>query len=115
MTYLDTHAAIWLLKGSADISKRARQVIEADDELLISPIVLLELENLYEIGRLTMAPNDVISDLDAAIGLRICDYPFLLVVKQAMRERWTRDPFDRIIVGHARSRGAQLITSDTRI
>jgi PIN domain nuclease of toxin-antitoxin system len=115
MTYLDTHAVIWLLKGSTGLSRRARQIVETDDELLISPIVLLELENLYEIGRLTSAPEDIFSDMGAAIGLRVCDYPFSVVVNHAMRERWTRDPFDRIIVGQARSRRAALVTNDGRI
>ena len=52
MTYLDTHALIWLNPGeAAGLSDRARRAIDADDELLLSPMVLLELENLHEIRR----------------------------------------------------------------
>ena len=48
-------------------------------------------------------------------GIRVCNYPFGLVMDQALREKWTRDPFDRIIVAHARARKAPLITSDRNI
>ncbi len=112
MTYLDTHVAIWLLKGPHDLPKRVQQTIEAEDDLRISPIVLLDLQNLHEIGRLTDPPEDLIAELAAAIGLRVCDFPFALVIRQAMRETWTRDPFDRVIVAHARARNAPLISFD---
>jgi PIN domain nuclease of toxin-antitoxin system len=115
MTYLDTHVAIWLLKGPGDLPKRTQSIIERDDELLISPIVLLELQNLHEIRRLTDSPEQLVAELSATIGLRVCDYPFAVVVRQALRENWTRDPFDRVIVAHARSRRATLITYDALI
>ena len=48
---MDTHAAIRLRSGAVDwISEEYRSVV-ADSELLISPIVLLEISYLHEIGR----------------------------------------------------------------
>ena len=32
-------------------------------------------------------------------GLRVCDLPFRDVVAEALKEAWSRDPFDRLIVG----------------
>jgi PIN domain nuclease of toxin-antitoxin system len=115
MTYFDTHVAIWLLTGARDLPKRSQKIIEADDDLLISPMVLLDLQNLHEIGRLKETPHGVLRDLNAAIGLRVCDYPFSLVIEQAIKESWTRDPFDRMIVAHARAQGAALISFDELI
>ena len=115
MTYLDTHVAVWLLKGARDLPQRAQCRIETDDEILISPMVLLDIQNLYEIGRLKAAPEEIFDILSATIGLRVCSHPFGLVVDQALREKWTRDPFDRIIVAHARCRGAVLLTKDEEI
>ena len=116
MTYLDTHALIWLNPGeAAGLSGRARRAIDADDELLLSPMVLLELENLHEIRRFRFSAADWMANIGAHFGIRICSYPFGLVMDQALREKWTRDPFDRIIVAHARARKAPLITSDQEI
>lgn len=33
----------------------------------------------------------------------------------ALKESWTRDPFDRLIVANAKAAGAPLITKDERI
>jgi PIN domain nuclease of toxin-antitoxin system len=116
VTYLDTHSAIWLRKGDrSSLSKRAAHRVDAEEELLISPIILLELEQLYEIGRLKVSADQLVADLANYAGVRICTYPFGLVMDQALREKWTRDPFDRIIVAHARAREAALVTSDEKI
>ena len=116
MTYLDTHSAIWLRKGDrSSLSKAAARCVDAEDELLMSPITLLEVEQLFEIGRLKVSADQLVADLAAYAGVRLCTYPFGLVMDQALREKWTRDPFDRIIVAHARARKAPLITSDRAI
>jgi PIN domain nuclease of toxin-antitoxin system len=116
VTYLDTNVAIWLRRGDKHgLPKRAQQAIEADDELLISPMVLLEFQLLHEIGRLKKTAEEVADELSALIGVRVCTYPFGLVTKYALREKWTRDPFDRIIVAHAHSRNARLVTHDEEI
>jgi PIN domain nuclease of toxin-antitoxin system len=50
--YLDTHVLVWLFSGDMDnFSPKAIDLIE-NRELLVSPMVLLELEYLHEIGRL---------------------------------------------------------------
>jgi PIN domain nuclease of toxin-antitoxin system len=114
--YLDTHALIWLNPGeAAHLSRRANRAIESDDELLVSPMVLLELENLHEIGRFRYSPEDWMASVGAHFGIRVCSFPFGLVIDMARREKWTRDPFDRIIVGHARARNASLITNDDQM
>jgi PIN domain nuclease of toxin-antitoxin system len=115
VTYLDTHVAVWLLKGARELPQRAQLRLESDDEIVISPMVLLDLQNLHEIGRLKLPPDKVFDILAATIGLRVCTHPFGLVVDQALREMWTRDPFDRIIVAQARCRGGVLLTKDEQI
>jgi PIN domain nuclease of toxin-antitoxin system len=114
--YLDTHALIWLNPGeAAGLTDSARRAIDTDDELYLSPMVLLELENLHEIRRFRYTAEDWMANIGAYFGIRVCTYPFGLVMNQALREKWTRDPFDRIIVAHARARKAPLITSDRNI
>ena len=116
MTYLDTNA---LIRMNPDeelaLPRRARQAVENEDELLISPMVLLELENLHEIRRFRWSATEWLERAGALLGVRVCNYPFGLVIGQAIHERWTRDPFDRIIVAHARARKAALVTKDENI
>jgi PIN domain nuclease of toxin-antitoxin system len=116
MTYLDTNAVFALDRKEADIfSRRAQAAIDREDDLRISPMVLLELEYLHEIKRIKGSAAAIVNDLQAEIGLRVCDSPFPLVVHKALAERWTRDPFDRMIVAHARLYSAPLITLDRNI
>ena len=84
--------------------------------MLVSPMVLVELEYLHEIGRLTLPAKDILRKLEHEIGLRLCDRSFAEVARAALDEKWTRDAFDRIIVAQARLNGlAPLISSDESI
>ena len=67
MIYLDTHVVIWLYADLVErFSPRARALINQND-LLISPIVRLEMQYLYEIGRITVDSETILSDLKQSI------------------------------------------------
>ena len=108
--------AVWLNEANlAKLSPRAASLIQAAD-VRISPMAVVELEYLFEIGRIIVKPQEILVKLGAEIGLIVCDHPFPAIAEMALGETWTRDPFDRIIVAHARSNGgAPLITKDERI
>ena len=113
MTYLDTHAVAALYQGDlSPFSSAALRVIDEEDDLRISPMVLLELEYLHEIKRIKAPARRIVDSLAAEIGLKICDAPFADVVRKALEERWTCDPFDRLILAQARLHGARLVTKD---
>jgi PIN domain nuclease of toxin-antitoxin system len=114
--YLDANAVIALDRKEMDrFSRRAEKALEVQDDIRVSPIVILELEFLREIKRVKKAAEIIIDELAAEIGLRVCDTPFHLVIRKAVEERWTRDPFDRLIVAQARVHSAPLLTLDTVI
>jgi PIN domain nuclease of toxin-antitoxin system len=113
--YLDTHVVLWLYEGLLKkLTKAGRDSIEAND-LLISPIVRLELQYLYEIKRSTQRAGNILSELGAQIGLTVCDLPFDQVVRRASELTWTRDPFDRLIVAQAMGKNFRLLTKDAGI
>jgi PIN domain nuclease of toxin-antitoxin system len=115
IAYLDTHAASWLAHGPRRMGRDAIRLIQRA-ELLISPMVLIELEYLREIGRLKLPGKDVLLKLQQELGVRLCDLPFADVARAALDEKWTRDPFDRVIVAQAKVNGlAPLISSDEQI
>lgn len=115
MTYLDTHVLVWLSVGAlGELSRAAREAIDGE-ELVASPAALLELEFLHEIGRLRVGASRVVAALAEDVGLRVCDLPFRTVVQYALKETWGRDPFDRLIVAHAKAHDAPLVTKDEKI
>ena len=110
MIYLDTHIVVWLYAGEVDkLSRRAKALLNEND-ILISPIVRLELQYLAEINRITVHAPEILKDLSSTIGLKICDQDFDAVITRAMDMNWTRDPFDRIIAAHASAKNSFLVT-----
>jgi PIN domain nuclease of toxin-antitoxin system len=110
--HLDTHLVVWLYAGTVDlIPQRVRTVID-ESVLRISPIVGLEVQYLYETGRITVPSDTILEDLDLRIGLRFDRLSFARVIRQSLLEKWTRDPFDRLIVSHAKIRQVPLLTKD---
>ena len=87
----------------------------AKEDLVISPMVILELQYLFEIGRVVGKGSIVIRDLAERIGLNVCTLPFERVIEHAVKQTWTRDPFDRIIVAQASIYSSRLITKDDLI
>jgi PIN domain nuclease of toxin-antitoxin system len=115
LTYLDTHVAAWLYEGRVDLlSPSAVEVLERDD-LRVSPMVVLEFEFLREVGRFRDAGAEVVHALEAQLGLEVCDLDFRRVIDAALELQWTRDPFDRVIVGHALAAQGRLLTRDETI
>jgi PIN domain nuclease of toxin-antitoxin system len=112
---LDTHIAVALFQGkTAGLSKRALIAIDRGS-LLLSPIVLLELEMLYEIGRIRLGANSISQHLQRELDIRVSQDRLSEIVPHAIRFGFTRDPFDRMIVAHAAFNGTQLITQDALI
>jgi len=116
ISYLDTNVAIFLHSGNiARLTQRATEQIESSD-LLVSAMVMLELEMLYEKGTINYTAAQILSDLNQQIGLSVCQFPMAAVMSSALRLKWTREPGDRIIVANAIANNeAPLVTSDRRI
>jgi PIN domain nuclease of toxin-antitoxin system len=115
-TYLDTNVVIFLHCGnSVRLSPRAIEQIESAD-LLISAMVMLELEMLYEKGAVKNPASQILSDLNQQIGVAVCQLPMAVIINSALQVKWTREPGDRLIVANAIANNeAPLVTSDRRI
>lgn len=113
--YVDTHVVAWLYAGRVNLlSEAARRRIDGDD-VLVSPMVALELEYLYECGKVHTPAAPVLEALGNDLGLRQCALSFARVVATAREMTWTRDPFDRLITAHAAAAGAVLVTKDREV
>ena len=114
--YLDTHIAVFLHDGKVELfTKAAKREIEASD-LLISPMVLFKLEYLYKRKKINIPAKQMYNTIHTDFGVTICRLAFAKIVEEAIGLEWTNDPFDRLIVGHAKAnRESALITRDREI
>lgn len=109
---LDTHVLVWLFTGEMERFTEAGLKDLETSELVVSPIVQLELSYLHEIGRLRIGGADIISDLNSRLRLVHSDQSMISVVHAAAGLTWTRDPFDRLIVADALAANTALLTKD---
>ena len=113
--YLDTHVVIWLYEGNLKLlSQKAAYKIEQAD-LLISPMVKLELQYLYEVGRKNHDASTVLNGLQNIIDLSVDTRKYRKIVDHSLGLDWTRDPFDRLIAAQAEVMKTLLLTKDTRL
>ena len=112
LIHLDTHVLVWLYQGRLDLFPPAARDRLEEHDLAVSPMAVLELQYLHEIGRLVPMADAVVEELGRTVGLATCDRPFPAVARRALTLRWTRDPFDRLIVAQATVAGVPLLTRD---
>lgn len=115
MIHLDTHVVVWLYQGAAERFPASVRATLDTEPLAISPIVLLEMAYLQEIGRIRASAGEIFAYLHEAIGLDQDPTSFSAVVARSLGQTWTRDPFDRIIVAQSIAAGVGLLTRDEEI
>jgi PIN domain nuclease of toxin-antitoxin system len=112
IVYLDTHVVVWLYAGLLEkITDAAKQAID-ESNLFISQMVRLELQYLYEIGRIKVRPDTIINSLSKSIGLKVSDFEFNQIIEEALKLKWTRDVFDRLLVAEAKALKRDFISAD---
>ena len=112
LVYCDTHVVVGLYDDKLPLFGRHAIRLLEDGQLLMSPVVILELEYLYEIGKIKTDARRIFGKLEEIIGLKICNQDFIKVVEESLKQSWTRDPFDRLIVAQAAVTKSPLITKD---
>lgn len=111
LTHLDTHVLAWLYAAPERLSDDARDAVN-EGELAASPMAILELTYLREVGRLRVDGPTIFSSLREQLGLRAGEASFGEVIAAAHEQSWTRDPFDRLIAAQAITERAVLVTKD---
>ena len=115
LAYLDTHILVWLYAGLTEkLTERAKETIEKSD-LLVSQFSRLEIQYLYEIGRITAQPAIILKSLAGSINLKTGDCQIDKLINEALNIGWTRDLFDRLLISEVKITGSQLVTADKKI
>lgn len=107
---LDTHFLIWILTGA----ERIGEYPWLDDQRPwgISPVSLLELQYLSEIGRIELDAAGLVEALQLDGRFVLDEPPLVPLIQRALPLAWTRDPFDRLLAAHSAARRIPLCTVD---
>ncbi|OZI47863.1 VapC toxin family PIN domain ribonuclease [Bordetella genomosp. 5] len=121
MIALDTHVLVWWAAGDEQLSRAAREAIEAelhDGEILVSAISAWEIAMLAKTGRLALT-------MDAQAWLdTVAEVPAIRFVPVDVRTsvhsvdlpgEFHKDPADRLIVAVARHHSVPLVSADMKI
>jgi PIN domain nuclease of toxin-antitoxin system len=112
-TILDTHFLIWLTLRSRRLSEFPW--LEHYRPWGISPISLLEIQYLAEIGRIEVRNPEFTEQILTDERFIVDEIPLLSLIRHALDLTWTRDPFDRLLTAHSASRRIPLCTTDRLI
>lgn len=111
MIHLDTHVAVWLRANDRRRLKPVRALLD-EGPLRISPFVVLELQALFEIGRLRETGRWIADRLAEDHGIEVFTEHLGAATQRALDMSFTRDPYDRLIAAHALAANATLLTVD---
>ncbi len=111
MLLLDTQVVLWVASGSPRLGGHARTLIEKSTHVFVSATTVLELTIKSMLGKIDL-PADFIESLadqgfqrlpiDHADAAGVARFPDLV----------RHDPFDRLLLSQARTKGLDLITAD---
>jgi PIN domain nuclease of toxin-antitoxin system len=101
---LDTHAFLWFIMGSPNLSANARSLIEdVANEKFLSVASLWETAIKLSIGRLALsAPFDVLIPQQLSLnGIELLNIKIDHTAIVALLPLHHRDPFDRLLIAQA--------------
>ena len=118
---LDTHALVWWVTGDAELSKKAKTVIEREldsGEIIVSAISAWEITMLVAKGRLILS-MDVSSWLATVAEIeRVKFLPVDMEIANksvVLPGEFHKDPADRMIVATSRKLAVPVVTQDEKI
>jgi len=111
---IDSHALIWAVDEPERLASQAREVIgDSTNEILFSSGSIWELAIKVGLSKLILSlPFDTWMR-QAVTDLRLTILPITICADvQSKLDNHHRDPFDRLLVAHARVWGVPIISSD---
>ena len=112
---LDTHAFLWFVMGSANLSGKARALIEdPSNDSLLSMASLWEMAIKVSLGKLTLsAPfDDLIPEQLIKNGIESLNIKIAHVSLLATLPFHHRDPFDRMLIAQAITEKMPVVSID---
>lgn len=110
---LDTHFLLWTLLGSGRLE--AFPWLDRYRPWGISPVSLLEIQYLAEAGRLEASNPELSERISEDPRFVVDEVPLVPLIRRALEQGWTRDPFDRLLAAHSAARRIPFATVDRTI
>lgn len=115
---LDSHTLLWVLYGPSMLPRSLADLLRnPETHLFISEASIWELADKAGKGRLPLAENSVpklINDIQA-LGTTLLPIELADIVASVTLPPHHGDPFDRMFIAQALSRGLTLVTKDAEI
>ena len=115
---LDTHAFLWYVEDSPNLSSAAREAISVSPGISISIASIWELALKHAIGKIGFPDgsfDDFISRHLTLTGANLLDVSLAHVSAVAALPLHHRDPFDRMLAAQAMAEGLTLVTRDPHL
>jgi PIN domain nuclease of toxin-antitoxin system len=115
---LDTHVWIWWVDDHPRLKPSVRELIDAEADIRISAISLLEIATAVSVNRLSLRPSarQWLQVAQRAQQIHIEPLTDVLCLDSVnLPGTFHRDPADRLIVALARSLNTRLVTADGKI
>ncbi len=116
MHLIDTHALLWYLRDSSELSEKAHEIIDNEEQIFTSIASLWEIAIKHSIGKLDLELS--ITQIEELCKQK--DISILPIASKHLDElkklpNHHNDPFDRLIICQARTENLTIITRDTII
>ncbi|TGK71461.1 type II toxin-antitoxin system VapC family toxin [Leptospira wolffii] len=114
---LDTHALLWVIGDSKQLSKKVIEIIEnQENQIFVSSISLWEISLKFRLGKLNLSgikPEDILSYLEKLNINSVELSPEEASTYHKLKESFHKDPFDRMIIWQCISKKYTLISKDS--
>ena len=114
MLVLDTNALFSILSNPNQFGRKTQKLLAKSSEVYFSPVSVFEIAIKEMLGKIKLRHplGTLLKEHDlGSLPLRVEDALETYSLPSLIRH----DPFDRLILATAKSRGAMLITSDRRM
>lgn len=121
MIVLDTHTLVWWVTGDPTLSKKAKSVIEREQdggEIVVSAISAWEITILVEKARLVLSMDvgSWLATVTEIEGVKFLPVDVEIASKSVLLSgEFHKDPADRMIVATARKLAVPVVTKDEKI
>ncbi len=111
---LDTHALIWFIQGDNKLTRKAKNIIEANDNLVyVSIASIWEIVIKTSLGKLELKRSiDNVFEFLEDNQIKIIQITQDHLNAQLKLPLHHRDPFDRLLIPQAHSENISIITAD---
>jgi PIN domain nuclease of toxin-antitoxin system len=112
---LDTHALLWWILDTKDLSRKARAAISSfNNEIYVSAVTAWEIATKSRIGKLPAAEplaHSMTESIDK-LGFRELAISINHAQRAGLLSGYHRDPFDRLLIAQAQAENLILISNE---